>query len=363
MVQKNIVVPCDGTWNGVATTTNVRKLSEMIRDVRPAGGVTNVLPPNGFFPGIGIGRSLPEFLINGAVASDISYKIKEAYKFIATEYSSKGSNSVWLFGFSRGAYTVRSVAGMIRNCGIPIADDDTIDYLVDQAYDIYRNRGRESHPDGPVATEFRESFSHHDSDRAVVFLGIWDTVGAHGIPSYAVGKGFEYLEFYDQFVSSYIKYTYHALAVHENLANFEPCRIFKRGDADSTLVEKWFPGVHIDIGGFVHNNPISDTTLNWMIDNINYADVTLGGNIPHVELSEFPAGLVVRLTRNALRMAHAVRLVFRDRVIPGVSIDVLYNGGNWQHIARSSDYTSKAYDNFRRLFTSRGAVPPPELIA
>lgn len=279
------------------------------------------------------------------------------------EYSSRGSNSVWLFGFSRGAYTVRSVARMIRNRGIPIADDDTIDYLVDQAYDIYRNRGRESHPEGPVATEFRESFSHQDSDKAVVFLGIWDTVGAHGIPSYAVGRGFEYLEFYDQFVSRYIKYTYHALAVHENLANFDPCRIFKRRDADGTLVEKWLPGVHIDIGGFVHNNPISDTTLNWMIDNINNADVTLGSNIPHVEVSETHAGLMVRLTRKALRLAHSVRLVFMDRVIPGFSVDALYNGGNWQHTARSSDYTSKAYDNFRRLFTSHGVAPPPELPA
>ena len=373
MTTRNIIVPCDGTWNGLTTMTNVRRLANIMSGLPPPRrSIQNVFPPNGFFEGVGIGRGIPEFILNGAVAGDLGWKIKEAYKFIVTNYREKYNNRVWLFGFSRGAYTVRSVAGMIRNCGIVrcgIDNDSSLDVAIDQAYDIYRNRGQECHPDGPVAKEFRVSFSHPESDSSIVFMGLWDTVGAHGLPSYKIGSGFEYLEFYDQFVSSSIDHTYQALAVHENISNFAPCRVFKHDGATNVVVEQWFPGIHIDIGGFVQNNPISDVTLNWMIENINNADIkntnapALGRLIPLVDVASGPAGMMVRIARTTVKRSLPIaRIAFKDRVIPGLDANVLYNGGEWNDIARARDYSSHAYNVFRSLFELNNRMPPPELL-
>jgi hypothetical protein len=345
MAIKNIIVPCDGTWNGSGTMTNVRRLANILVSLpTPSNNMQNVLPPNGFFQGVGVGRSLPEYFFNGAIASDLDWKIKEAYKFIAKNFNGSCESRVWLFGFSRGAYTVRSVAGMIRNCGVVRCnenDDQNIDVVVNRAYDIYRNRNRECHPDSPEAREFRASFSYPESDASVVFMGLWDTVGAHGLPSYKIGSGFEYLEFYDQFVSSNVNYTYQALAVHENISVFEPCRIFKRDHATNVVIERWFPGIHIDIGGFIQKNPISDSTLNWMIDNINNAEIpntnspALGQNIPRVYVAPLPASMIVQFTREiARKMLPVARIAFRDRFIPALDASILYNNGNWSDIAQ-----------------------------
>ncbi|PKY30244.1 hypothetical protein RhiirB3_485907, partial [Rhizophagus irregularis] len=178
---KNIVVLCDGTWNSKNSRTNVYALyRELIL------GQQHVR----YINGVGIGESALGFIIDGAVALSLDTKIKEGYKYIVEHY--KPGDDIWLFGFSRGAYTVRCIAGMIRNCGIIKVDRDITSEQVDER--IY-------HPEGTGSDEFKKKFSYPDSEKPVIkFLGLWETVGAHGLPVYVVGEGFKYLEFYDQVV-------------------------------------------------------------------------------------------------------------------------------------------------------------------
>ncbi|RIA80724.1 hypothetical protein C1645_674991, partial [Glomus cerebriforme] len=191
-----------------------------------------------------------DFIIDGAIAVSLDKKIKEGYKFIISHYNP--GDDIWLFGFSRGAYTARCIAGMIRNCGILKFDRDVpidqIDKRVDLAYDIYRNRDDVYHPDGSGSEEFKKAFSFPDSEKPIIkFLGLWDTVGAYGIPAYIIGKGFKYLELYDQIVPNIVNYACQALAIHERTSFFEPYHIRSGNSGKTIIVETWFPGVHIEV--------------------------------------------------------------------------------------------------------------------
>ncbi|POG70937.1 hypothetical protein GLOIN_2v1794658, partial [Rhizophagus irregularis DAOM 181602=DAOM 197198] len=167
-------------------------------------------------------------IIDGAIALSLDNKIKEGYKFIVNNYNP--GDDIWLFGFSRGAYTARCIAGMIRNCGVLKVDreikSEQVDKRADLAYDIYRNRDAGHSPEGKESEDFKNTFSHPEPKKQIIkFLGLWDTVGAYGLPAYAIGEGFKYLEFYDQSVPSIVKFACQALAIHEKIAFFEPCHI------------------------------------------------------------------------------------------------------------------------------------------
>ena len=161
---KNLVVCCDGTWNDpdelrgdVAEPTNVAKLAlALAQNVDPSadGQAQHVH----YVPGVGI-----------------SENIRDGYRFLIENYSP--GDLVFLFGFSRGAYTARSLGGLIHNCGI--LRQDCIDQL-DTAYAFYRDRTNKTHPRTIAAQIFRRDYSHEDSK--VYFIGVWDTVGALGIP-------------------------------------------------------------------------------------------------------------------------------------------------------------------------------------
>ncbi|RGB32382.1 hypothetical protein C1646_626244, partial [Rhizophagus diaphanus] len=122
-------------------------------------------------------------IINTSFASEVDDKIKRAYRHIVQRYNHKNNKDkrkkIWLFGFSRGAYTVRCVAGMIRNCGILKYDNEV---LINRAYDLYRNRDPNYNPNGQESENFRLSFSHSLEESTIKFLGLWDTIGAHGLP-------------------------------------------------------------------------------------------------------------------------------------------------------------------------------------
>ena len=176
---KNLVVCCDGTWNDpdelrgdVAEPTNVAKLAlALAQNVDPSadGQAQHVH----YVPGVGTAPG--DHLLGGAFGVGISENIRDGYRFLIENYSP--GDLVFLFGFSRGAYTARSLGGLIHNCGI--LRQDSIDQL-DTAYAFYRDRTNKTHPRTIAAQIFRRDYSHEDSK--VYFIGVWDTVGALGIP-------------------------------------------------------------------------------------------------------------------------------------------------------------------------------------
>ncbi|GBC08220.1 hypothetical protein RclHR1_07990004 [Rhizophagus clarus] len=235
---KNIVVLCDGTWNNPNSRTNVFVLSEELIEQDYKQHVKYIVR-------VGANEIGLPFIIDGAIALSLDNKIKEGYKYIVTNYNP--GDDLWIFGFSRGAYTARCIAGMIRNCGILKIDrsftSEQIDKRVDMAYDIYRDRNSIYDLDGNGSDEFKKAFSYPDTEKPLVkFLGLWDTVGAHGLPGYVIGEGFKYLEFYDQVVSNIVNFACQTLAIHERRSFFEPCHILPNSSGTVTVKEMWFPG-------------------------------------------------------------------------------------------------------------------------
>jgi uncharacterized protein (DUF2235 family) len=185
------------------------------------------------------------------------------YRFLCQNYEE--GDQIFLFGFSRGAYTTRSLAGLIRNSGILKRGQESHE---DKAIELYRDYAPETAPDGEDSVRFRAAHSH-DSD--VEFIGVWDTVGALGIPGldgrFRILKGLDW-QFHDVALSSKIKHAFHALAIHEHRTEFMPTLWEKKADApaDQVLEQVWFSGVHSDVGGGYPEAGLSDVTLRWMMD-------------------------------------------------------------------------------------------------
>ena len=265
---KRVVVCCDGTWNtpdeargGVAAPTNVAKLA---LTVVTGDGTDQVLL---YEPGVG--SSPDDRVLGGAFGYGLSSNIRNAYRFLANTYES--GDSVYLFGFSRGAYTARSLAGLIRNCGILCRDHAD---QVDEAFAFYRDRTSHTHPSAIASQLFRRMYSHDEDE--IHFIGVWDTVGALGIPEQLPGwerlsnvfSGWEQLwGFHDTRLSSHVGNAFHALAIDEQRSAFRPT-LWTEGPAASgqTLEQVWFSGVHTEVGGGSHNSALSDIALMWMLD-------------------------------------------------------------------------------------------------
>jgi uncharacterized protein (DUF2235 family) len=226
----------------------------------------------------GVGTQINDKIIVGMFGYGISANIKNAYSFIASNYES--GDKVFLFGFSRGAYTARSIAGFIRNMGILTRNNL---HRVTKAYQFYKDASSKWHPESKDSKEFREQYTHQNE--TITFLGVWDTVGALGAPfgtpiGWIITKIFQ-TEFHDVKLSSIIDSAYHAVAIDERRWPFRPClwelnEKHRQKNAESLrdegslfYEEKWFPGVHSNIGGGYENSGLSDCSLKWMAQRAN----------------------------------------------------------------------------------------------
>lgn len=260
---KRIVVCCDGTWNtpdqakgGRPCPTNVTKLALALAPVGEDGVEQRL------FYHRGVGTERWERVRGGAFGLGLSRNVKEAYRSVAEHF--EPGDELFLFGFSRGAYTARSTAGLIRNAGVLRRE-----HLgrVGEAYRLYRSRADEARPSGTEAKLFRRSYSHETRIR---FIGVWDTVGALGIPL----SGLRWInafnrrwQFHDTDLSSTVDAAFHALAIDEKRPPFAPAVWHRQPHADTQQVEQvWFSGVHSDVGGGYPDSGLADLALLWMAD-------------------------------------------------------------------------------------------------
>ncbi len=254
----NIVVCADGTWNRPEDDleqdhpTNVLQLA---RAIAPRHGE---LKQHVFYDwGLG---SYHNNVVAGATGSGIRKNITDGYRYIVQNYAP--GDRIFLFGFSRGAYTVRALAGLINNCGIIKRNDAR---LISDAFRIYKSPSRKNHPDGEAAVAFRGAHTH--PSRTVQFVGVWDTVGALGIPVSLMVLLDGNDEFYDNRMGSNVKFARHALAIDEKREDFLPTVWQPRNGVD--LKQVWFAGCHADIGGShppdSDGSRIADVALKWMM--------------------------------------------------------------------------------------------------
>jgi uncharacterized protein (DUF2235 family) len=256
---KRIVICADGTWNRPEKDlaqdfpTNVLKLARAIkpRDKELSQQV---------FYDWGIG-SYYDRLVGGATGRGLHKNIMDNYRYIVQNYSP--NDEIYLFGFSRGAYTVRCLCGLINNCGILKRKHAS---LIQTAFDNYKKSSETWAPSGEKSVAFRKNYSH--ASRKVKFVGVWDTVGAMGIPFSFLGLLEDKDEFYDTKIGSNVEVARHAMAIDEHREDFEPTIWELRPEVD--IKQVWFVGAHADVGGSYkpdsNGTLLSDYPLFWLLD-------------------------------------------------------------------------------------------------
>jgi uncharacterized protein (DUF2235 family) len=259
---KRLILCCDGTWNsadqasnGVPCPTNVVKLGFRVAK-HSRDGIPQVVY---YDQGVGTGNSLDR-LSGGALGRGLEENIYEAFRFLVANY--QPGDELFLFGFSRGAFTARSIVGMIRKCGI--LSRTSINCYA-QATALYRSG---DHPNMDVPQQFRRAHCVcAGEDIKVKFIGVWDTVGSLGIPL----RGLRSLtrtkyQFHDTELSGVVQHAYHALAIDERRSPFEPTLWQYQPKPNQKIEQVWFSGAHSDVGGGYPVTELSDIALDWMIE-------------------------------------------------------------------------------------------------
>lgn len=263
---KRIVVCSDGTWNSADQRhpTNVLKLYLATKDVAPGEQVVF------YDEGVGVRGSRWERLTGGAFGAGLTKNIEDGYRFLIQRY--EPGDEIFLFGFSRGAYTVRSLAGLLHCSGLLRPDYEG---QFDRAMELYRSK--QVKPKDEKARRFREMFGY-GAEPSIKFVGVWDTVGALGIP----GTALSWLRrrrhhFHDVELSGSIENAAHALAIDERRKSFEPAVMEKSKNFDGELHQSWFAGVHSDVGGGYGDDGLSDVTLEWMVERARDCGLAVDG--------------------------------------------------------------------------------------
>ncbi len=264
---KRIVICCDGTWNKPAKSrqTNVRKLYQAVLNFAADG--TRQIP--WYDEGVGTEGSFLNKLRGGLFGSGLGKNVQDAYSEIVRNY--QPGDHLYLFGFSRGAYTARSTLGLVRKCGVLRPE---LIGQVQEAWEYYKNA---LHPRSDDAKTFRRNHSvlvqepDQDEDDYVPrakLIGVWDTVGSLGIP---VGRFQEKFQFHDVALTSWVENGFHALAIDERRQDYAPTLWEQNPDpkVKQRMEQRWFAGVHGDVGGGAggeDDDAQSDRCLRWIID-------------------------------------------------------------------------------------------------
>jgi len=304
---KHVIFFSDGTWNspdqdpdedGAPDCTNVYKAFLALEGANPAGalkaareqekevrdgGVTQIAK---YIHGVGDSGNAIHKIVGGVFGGGVIARVVRGYTFISRNY--EPGAQVHILGFSRGAYTARALAGLIVSQGLlgtHLTGDKELAYRCGlEAWDRYRATS----PNRPGwwerliegLTHPREFFRRDvlkDSDLrpldSIATVGVWDTVGALGIPTYKDDKRVDRFQFSNRTLSPKVKRGLHAVALDEQRIDFTPT-LWEPGD---NVTQVLFPGAHADVGGGYANNAqesgLSNVTLRWMIEHLRQAGV------------------------------------------------------------------------------------------
>ncbi|HEX8255845.1 MAG TPA: DUF2235 domain-containing protein [Thermoanaerobaculia bacterium] len=265
---RRLVICCDGTWktDDDRCPTNVVKIRDSVLSVAPDGTDQIIY----YSKGVGATGNKVRRIIAGAFGGGLAADVRNAYAFIVQNY--RDGDEIFLFGFSRGAYTARSVAGMIRTCGIlPKAKAER----TAEAWQIYRIPNAQKKADKPEAVKFRTD--NQCRMPQIKFIGVWDTVGALGVP---VGRFIRRWSqarhsFHDTGLSSAVENAYHALALDEGRYTFEAALWQQKPAQGQTIEQVWFSGAHSNVGGGYADTGLSDIALLWMAEKARACQLAL----------------------------------------------------------------------------------------
>jgi len=287
---KNIVLCADGTGHrgGYGRDTNVYKTYKAV-DINSPG----VDQYTFYDQGVGTDKSDTSknkyrTALSGAFGFGFRNNVLHLYHFLARSYNP--GDAIFLFGFSRGAATVRAFAGFINACGLVdrnhssvqtngAFDGDKFQELVEQAFECYQNNKNK-----PAQQKFKDQYAVKESihapngDLKIKFVGVWDTVSALGFSqdfslllkwifstAEKISNMIPWLahDFYDYELNNSIENAYHALSIDDERTTFHPL-VWNEKNFTGHVEQVWFAGVHSNVGGGYPRTGLSDIALQWM---------------------------------------------------------------------------------------------------
>ena len=260
---KRLVICCDGTWNrpDAKHVTNIEKIARTVQtDLGRTGGVQQLVL---YLSGVGGAGYHTDRLLGGAFGLGLFHNVLAGYRFLSLNY--EPGDEIYVFGFSRGAYTARSLAGMVGKVGL-LTRRALVQEKLPEAVDRYKGVDSESGKLGASNEEFKRDFCHPDTP--IHFIGVFDTVGALGVPGALRRRH----QFHDVKLGAAVKNARQALAVDERRMKFEPClwdAVDESCCEDPRVKQVWFEGCHSDVGGGYKDTGLSDTALLWMVAEAN----------------------------------------------------------------------------------------------
>jgi uncharacterized protein (DUF2235 family) len=294
---RKLVVCCDGTWNTPRTETNIFRTYRFLREglgspaeITQKSGVTSCAgrAKDGsevlLFYDQGVGTDWFSRLVGGGAGVGLSDNVRDAYQFLGHNFT-QGSQ-IYVFGFSRGAYTARSLCGFVKAAGLLVKPSEK---QVWRAYmDLYATTPRiVARPSGWSADRVRSWMVERAGDAVgrlgedvaslprhsgvkIAFIGVYDTVGALGVPlAKATNVNEPIVGFHDTTLGDQVEHAVQALAVDEKRGPYVPSVWTQAANAallaGQSVLQVWFPGVHSDIGGGYGNKGIGDITWDFMM--------------------------------------------------------------------------------------------------
>lgn len=282
---KNIALFLDGTWNTVNNNTNVwRAKSLCSRDNQT------------IYYSQGVGTLFGQRFIGGVFGYGLDQEVIDAYEWLIEHY--EPGDHLYLFGFSRGAYTARSLAGLISKFGVLKAGSPL---SIDQLYARYRNKDVKSIRElqktpkeqwGTLAVEERWLLTYSQAI-AIWFIGVWDTVGSLGFPYGNIASisrsRFDFLQT-DLWLND--DTAYHALALDEHRVDFRPTFWtwpLLKGDSQAVgayafpeianVEQRWFVGAHANVGGGYNDDVLAQRPLKWLLEKAQKRGLAFKGTI------------------------------------------------------------------------------------
>ena len=269
---KRLVVCFDGTWNSADSERAETNVARIARAVRASSG--DRVQITLYLRGIGTTGLAVQRVVEGATGLGIDDTIRSGYMFLAQNYIP--GDEIHLFGFSRGAFGARSLAGFLAAAGL--LKRQSLGSIL-AAWDYYRGPA----PRSPAGFRDLAGAEVHE-EVPVAFLGVWDTVGSLGIPGTLFSGLNAAFQFHDTEPSRIIRRARHALAVDEHRDEFVPTLWTGAPPPGSDIRQLWFAGAHSDVGGGYVERGLADISLAWMADEAARAGLSLD------EAALFPRG-------------------------------------------------------------------------
>lgn len=275
MPNTSIVVPnkrlalfLDGTWNQVSDNTNIWRFRALFAPIGTDGREQRA------YYSTGLGTRFGEKIRGGMFGTGIDTAITSAYEWLVDNY--QPGDEIFIFGFSRGAYTARSLSGFVSKCGLLVSGAPL---GVNQLFKRYRRPRQRTirelisaRDDGKADFSFEETWMLKFAQAVPIrFLGVFDTVGALGVPFPLLRqlRGSAY-PFLNTGLRQNNEYAFHALAIDEHRRAFSPTLWSNQGATNAKprpierTEQRWFVGAHANVGGGCFDDPLAELPFKWL---------------------------------------------------------------------------------------------------